>query len=1090
MWNLRLLVLSLNFPKLTKARNLFFFTLLLDKSISYDTLWSVMYALSLDESTFKLISDHSKKLVALSASLDAWKKSGYAEIFRVVNSETMSTLNRFWVYYSWDINTTSAIADAYTTSIKKIYKEHYSPGTLSGTTTEIHFKAAQRFWEKGTVNPITAPRPYCNVLFLYCDAMKCHFPIHHETSPLAGFNYTTSLSNLIRNSLFFQEKNGSQLDMAIQAARMEFESWCANFRELASKKFTTSPSRRVLRIRFFIGDAVAFCKVLNERRLNKDPRETYTRPGGSQALSLDSRDYSSKNGDVAPTMFDVIETSHLIDRIGLLNILPHVIRVMKPASGVLYTSTRSEINPFMANLMMSLTCSGPLSLIFTYLGVVPTAYVTGHSLQTTQPYHPRAAALPHTHRIVWRSPMYGDTQVNASRVKPICDDQGFALSLYWLSNFMLSHLYTQHRKEIATINHGYYTPKSTATLLEYLRDRVTTADWNKSIDMLLEFQQEYRSGQNLGLHTMFDELLQINLSFPLFKTAPSQTPRSHRIPGNPVVTHCAIVITVPRSRLRPIFAKFMSHGRHIPASFQIYWQGSGSAKPAIFLSVQSVFGTLTTSADRSKGTIEKDEDGWGGNSDLHVCAHIPLALLAAEDAVDCKYGVRFTPGKDIEAVFKPLLGHDLSIFKATIPEMDSLRVFKHLPGLQPPSGIAPTAVSDNPVAYSDNTFKVSFPRIDIATDSFTTKVTISGDAIAALQNKATVELSQTSPCTLTVKFAKFEKQCSFPFPVDYRTSKIRVSRGQGWIEVITTFLDASNRGYFRSNPFPVTRDQDSEFYSFLPHINFRRLPQLDLSRNMTPPAPDHLMSMFGPQEKIDGGFMAKIKFMIHTLLFPLVPSNSGRVVRLTPRHDDDMPILVFMKGLHLDYNSESVVGEAYVLPITPANKSAQSSLSVSHMNAEKDAMKWWRSALPAMVEQCRDWQHSAGCEYRAEGIPRNGFVPICSCGEQPLGSDFAAFVPGWKSFPKVTKIAISPLFPVSFLETVTHKPVPATRVDPSSVPTSQVESMQLDGISGCKMCDEKIAKKCGKCMRVAYCSRECQVKDWKEHKKVCVAKTG
>jgi hypothetical protein len=33
--------------------------------------------------------------------------------------------------------------------------------------------------------------------------------------------------------------------------------------------------------------------------------------------------------------------------------------------------------------------------------------------------------------------------------------------------------------------------------------------------------------------------------------------------------------------------------------------------------------------------------------------------------------------------------------------------------------------------------------------------------------------------------------------------------------------------------------------------------------------------------------------------------------------------------------------------------------------------------------------------------------------------------------------------------------------------------------------EEKKLKTCGKCKRVAYCSKECQKEDWKDHKKNC-----
>lgn len=1051
-----------------------------------------MYDLKVDGSTFKLINDHSKILVAASTSLDAWNKSGYAENFRIINSETMDILNRFWTYYSWDINATSLIVDGYSTSIKNVYSQYYSPTATSGTTTlsaEIHFKAAQRFWEKGTVNPITTSRPYCNVLFLYCDAMKCHFPIHHETSPLAGFHCTISLSNLTHDSPLFQVKKGNQLDWAIQTARMEFESWCAAFRELASNKSTTATSNRALRIRFCIGDAIAFCTVLNERRLNKDPlRDTYTRPGGSQVLCLDSRDYS-KNGDLAPTTFNVIETSHLIDRVGLLNIFPGAIPLMKYASAVLYTSTRFQSATGAPSLLATLV-NGDISIVCTFLGIVPTAYVTGQSMQASQPYHSHPSAFPRTNRIVWRLPIYGDTEMNATCAKPVCDTEDFATFLYFIYGPMLSNLYNHDPNAI----HGqpFYTPKSFAALFAFLRGRVPTADWAKSLDFVMNYTRNQRAMTKLGLESIFDEAVQATLLLAApqgpppsyFPTYPNGVLKLER-PPNP----CALVITVPRSKLRPIFGKFMSHGRHLPTSFQIYCDMGILSNT--FLSVQSVFGTLTTSADGNTGMIEKDENGWTGNSDLHVCGYFPALsfLRFTKDVVKYGLGVRFAPGKDVEVVFQSLLGPSLSIYRTSLQQNEGLHFFESLPGLQPPSIIPPTIVAPKPVAYSDNTFTVSFPRIDLPECAFFTKVTFTGDAIVALQNKAIVELSQTSPCTLTVQFDKFKNQVSFPFPVDYGTSKVRLSRAQGWIEVKAAFLTASNHGYFKSNHFPVTRGHDSKLYSFLPHINFRRLPQLDFSRAITPSIPDHLMSMFSQaQESIaTGGFMAKVKHMIRRILLgpSMASSNKGHVIRLAPLDDKDMPILLFVKGVYLDYNSESLVGEAYVLPVTPDNTSAQS--LHPKLDADNDTMKWWRSVLPAMVEQCRDWQHSTNCEYRTEGIPRKGLVSICSCGEQPLGNEVAAAVAGMEAIPKVTRIAISPFFPVSFLETV---PVPAARVHTSSVPTGQVEGLQLDGMSSCKMCGKKNAKKCGKCMRVAYCSRECQVNDWKEHKKVCIAKGG
>lgn len=46
----------------------------------------------------------------------------------------------------------------------------------------------------------------------------------------------------------------------------------------------------------------------------------------------------------------------------------------------------------------------------------------------------------------------------------------------------------------------------------------------------------------------------------------------------------------------------------------------------------------------------------------------------------------------------------------------------------------------------------------------------------------------------------------------------------------------------------------------------------------------------------------------------------------------------------------------------------------------------------------------------------------------------------------------------------------------------------LDGLlekAYCNKCGKEAVKKCGRCKSVYYCSRECQVDDWKSHKPIC-----
>ncbi len=56
------------------------------------------------------------------------------------------------------------------------------------------------------------------------------------------------------------------------------------------------------------------------------------------------------------------------------------------------------------------------------------------------------------------------------------------------------------------------------------------------------------------------------------------------------------------------------------------------------------------------------------------------------------------------------------------------------------------------------------------------------------------------------------------------------------------------------------------------------------------------------------------------------------------------------------------------------------------------------------------------------------------------------------------------------------------------MPGSWKRERALEICAHCKE-EKKKMKKCARCQVVYYCSRECQKKDWKNHKKCCVRAT-
>jgi hypothetical protein len=209
-----------------------------------------------------------------------------------------------------------------------------------------------------------------------------------------------------------------------------------------------------------------------------------------------------------------------------------------------------------------------------------------------------------------------------------------------------------------------------------------------------------------------------------------------------------------------------------------------------------------------------------------------------------------------------------------------------------------------------------------------------------------------------------------------------------------------------------------------------------------------------------------------------------------------MDVLMFIvTEVYLDSNTNSVVAEAFVvesteevfydprfLPILVHVTKHEVSIDV-----DTDVYMCWRRALPAMAERCRDWEHTATCEFK-NGVPASVEPPtlLCSCGHGKMEAKDVCKV--WPYAPDfVTRVAISPLFASPYLEAA--KGGPLSR----NAGKTKLKPIQLAGTASevsveafkCRDCGKDGAKKCGGCGEVYYCSRPGQRRDWKKHKASC-----
>lgn len=270
--------------------------------------------------------------------------------------------------------------------------------------------------------------------------------------------------------------------------------------------------------------------------------------------------------------------------------------------------------------------------------------------------------------------------------------------------------------------------------------------------------------------------------------------------------------------------------------------------------------------------------------------------------------------------------------------------------------------------------------------------------------------------------------------------------------------------------------------------------------------------------------------------------------------------ILFLSNLRLDLASHTCVLDGHILCPTSDRLEIRSALTsiqglrINELKTPDRKALLWKRLLPALAERCRQtWTHREDCQYAradSESFPSSTErtrSPICRCGEGK-DTDSMRDVKGWdKLAPFCTRVAISPLYAVSYMESVAglmkdlgsafspsadeEKDSPFGDVAALNIPSIRraaeewvrshpnaeelfnAEPGQLDGENieelrdqslklfqqhlqssgpvsaqevGCKKCGASgDLKVCGQCKQASYCSEACQRQDWKKHKQHC-----
>ncbi|KAH6910502.1 hypothetical protein BKA70DRAFT_1370914 [Coprinopsis sp. MPI-PUGE-AT-0042] len=436
-----------------------------------------------------------------------------------------------------------------------------------------------------------------------------------------------------------------------------------------------------------------------------------------------------------------------------------------------------------------------------------------------------------------------------------------------------------------------------------------------------------------------------------------------------------------------------------------------------------IFSTLSTAFGRviSTGTVsspkilfEEDSAGWKGSS----------PLIDPPQDVMIGFGVRNTPAATHMLTSK--LGIDLRIYSAKALDETQVHVLPEFPLPASSSGGA-TQPKEEPLTpallsqignFHDGKLEVRLDEQCELLEEFKAHI--------ATTNEATIR--HCLPCVLRVSVGTRSQDVVYPFPVQGDGNRLRLARKSKYIEILVKPSRSLLPGGFAMNPYP-------------PH-----------------PWTLHHKS----------DLLTLVKDSINSILRYATGTQAdsalGPIRRLFCLRDHktrDTDTLFFANNVRFDAGSHTVVLDAYVLNLTlgliqslglsePFGKLVTEG-HMSHITMLEGEMKAWKQLLPALVERCRGtWKHTPNCEYKSKQR-----TPLSI---EEDGKDVEGMLRNevWAPFgPYVTRFALSPLFGVSYLETVGRSP----------------------DAHKCSRCRGKGKPKimvCARCKRARYCSPGCK----------------
>ncbi|KAL9098833.1 MAG: hypothetical protein Q9163_005576 [Psora crenata] len=713
------------------------------------------------------------------------------------------------------------------------------------------------------------------------------------------------------------------------------------------------------------------------------------------------------------------------------------------------------------------------------------------------------------------------------------------------------------RKSPFSVDSARYTRAGMVALLRLVRSRISV-DWDEFMRAFLDNVESDRT-LLVGLNSLQELYMHLHL-FGLWTTEvlskdPRQLDRDIPVGLRPksadkgllasdkLPSHVHLVLIVPRDKLQVFTGRNTDEVGTPPLHVSVRQVYGSSQFQNSFSSFQSCFGNVKYDSRRLESLeVKEDENGWLGTEDLIIITAVPTfgLLMGRRDGLRVALRVSASPET---AVRYSSLGLLLIVYETGLDDDSRCFVCYDAPnlstnvcqGLQKEWAQASILANHRPLH--------SMVELDChgKATHFHNHVDFSQDSAGAkaLASGSTIRIEHTCPSTITMCIgAAVRHIINYPFSVEGSRAKLRIARKSSWVEVEAPIKAFNGVDRFDSWTQMAIRDNGVLMCKDIPRIDLSIQPLIPLSKGIdTTWIPIFLGPTLSDAEcatskattnsptsgsvKVDFKRSLNTLFSFYVRTEPNKRLNIGKCCRTFQLSiEGSCHTIIFASALHLDLDLGSIVLEAFALPLTIPKvtalaqslknlQEAGNPLSILVTPAESVL---WKRLLPALAERCRIYPHKPDCEYRRPGatIPlsiEEAGNPLCSCGEGQIlratSLQMAAVWKEWKTFAKyVTRIAISPIFPVPFVEnsmvefnklmkTTPSSSSSATAgagTSASSLPGKEREQASAGAGVVCAHCGKEggaSLKTCGRCGRVKYCGVACQKAAWREHRTDC-----